>query len=198
MMGRWIARLRRSDSGFSLVELIIAMGISVMVLIIVGGLLTNSMRTQNSVRSSASATNLGQLIARSVEAGVRNASAVTVIVDTTAGTQLLLARTVSGGATPVWSCRAWYYTPAGGGAIYTTTTTPAAPITVPSGGPAGVWTLIGDGLTTVDAATAANVFSAPSGRVDLKFQVTNGSSSPVLVQTATYMRRAPTVSSPCF
>ncbi len=188
---------RRDDAGFSLIELIVALGISVMILVVVGGLMTNGLRVQNAVRDATSATNLGQLIARSVEAGVRNASAVTVVPGPDAGTQILLARTVSGGSTPIWSCQAWYYTPASGGAIYTTSTTPAAAITVPSGGPAGVWTLLGSGVTLVNAATT-DVFSAPSGRVDLKFQVTNGTGSAVLVQTTIYLRSSATESAPCF
>ncbi|MHB1234482.1 MAG: PulJ/GspJ family protein [Microbacteriaceae bacterium] len=197
-VGRRPRRDVGDDAGFSLIELIVSMGISVMILVVVGGLLTNGIRTEGSVRAAAAATNLGQLIAGSVEGGVRNASAVTVIPGTDAGSQLLLARTVSGGATPVWSCRAWYYTPATGGAIYTMSTTPAAQIPVPSGNPGPGWTLMGAGLAPVDAATSTTVFSAPSGRVDLKFQVSSGTRAPVLVQTTTYLRSSATESAPCF
>ncbi|WP_206750643.1 type II secretion system protein J [Cryobacterium sp. TMT2-10] len=194
-MGR---KLVVGESGLTLVELLVAMVLSVVILSIAGGLLLNAVRAQNAVQSATAATNLGQLIARSVEAGVRNASAVTVINDPLTGTQLLIARTAGRGSTNSWSCQAWFYTPANGGAVYTSRTTPPAAIMAPSGIPIAPWTLIGDRLSSVDAATSTNVFSAPSGRVDLKFVVTNGKRAPILVQSTVYLRKAPTVSSPCF
>jgi hypothetical protein len=98
------------------------------------------------------------------------------------------------------SCRAWYYSSASGGAMYTKTTTPAAPIAMPTGTPDSSWTLIGNGLQVqVDASPSALIFAAPNGtRVDLKFDVTNGTGNPVHIETTATIPNPTTVSAPCF
>lgn len=187
------------DHGFTLIELLIASGLSIIVLVIAGGIMIAGLRTQETARSVTDAANTAQQIVHSVQAGVKNASAITVAGGATAGTQLLLVRTVSSdpnSTTP--SCQAWYYTPANGGAVYTTKTTPAAAITVPTGGPQGVWTILGTGVTPADPITG-KVFNAPSGgRVELKFDVAAGSHPYVLINTMTYNSQSTAVSSPCF
>jgi hypothetical protein len=187
------------ENGFSLAELLIYMGLLVLVVTVAGGLLINGLKVQETTQSVTSAANTAQQIARSVEGGVRNASAATVISDVTAGTQLLIVRTI--GSDPnstAASCQAWYYTPLNGGAVYTKRTVPAALITLPSGGPQGAWSLLGKGVSPADPVTA-KVFNAPSGsRVDLKFSVTAGSHPYVLINTTTYTPQTTTVSSPCF
>ncbi|MEK6648162.1 MAG: prepilin-type N-terminal cleavage/methylation domain-containing protein [Actinomycetota bacterium] len=187
------------DRGFTLIELLIASTLSIIVLTIAGGILISGLRTQEMARTVTDATNTAQQIVRSIQAGVRNASAITVSSDAVAGTQLLLARTV--GSDPnstAASCQAWYYTPLNGGAVYTTRTTPASVISLPSGGPQGVWTILGTGVTPSDPNTG-KVFSAPSGgRVELKFDVAAGTHPYVLINTMTYTPQSTTVSAPCF
>lgn len=187
------------ERGFTLVELLIYVMLFLIVLVIGGGMLLNSLRADENTRSVTDAANTGQQIARSIGAGVRNATAVKVISDTTAGTQLLLARTI--GSDPnstAASCQAWYFTPSNGGAVYTTKKTPAAPITLPSAGPQGVWTLLGVGISPADPATG-KVFNAPSGsRVELKFNVAAGQHPYVLINATTYTPQTTTVSAPCF
>lgn len=193
------------DAGFSLVELLIYMGLLVLVVSVAGGLLITGLKTQETTQAVTTAATTAQQIARSVQAGVRNASAVTVTSDNPAwpaGAQLLAARTI--GTDPLStasSCQAWYFTGPGvdgSGAIYTKRTTPAAVITVPGGGPQGVWTLLGAGVRPADPVTA-RVFNAPSGsRVDLKFNVAAGTHPYVLINTTTYTPQIATVSTPCF
>lgn len=187
------------DRGFTLIELLVASGLSIIVLVIAGGIMIAGLRTQETARSVTDAANTAQQIVHSVQAGVKNASAITVTSGATAGTQLLLVRTVSSdpnSTTP--SCQAWYYTPTNGGAVYTTKTTPAAAITVPTGGPQGVWTILGTGVTPADPITG-KVFNAPSGgRVELKFDVAAGVHPYVLINTMTYNSQSTTVSTPCF
>lgn len=187
------------ERGFTLVELLIYMILFLIVLVIGGGMLLNSLRADENARSVTDAANTGQQIARSIGAGIRNSSAVTVISDTTAGTQLLLARTIASDPNSTTaSCQAWYFTPSNGGAVYTTKKTPAAPITLPSTGPQGVWTLLGVGISPADPATG-KVFNAPSGgRVELKFNVAAGKHPYVLINTTTYTPQTTTVSAPCF
>ena len=134
-----------------------------------------------------------------MQAGVRNASAITVTSNSISGTQLLLARTLGNDPNSTTaSCQAWYYTPLDGGAVYTTKTTPASTISLPSGGPQGFWMILGAGITPADPVTG-KVFNAPSGgRVELRFTVSAGAHPYVLINTMTYTPQSTTVSAPCF
>jgi type II secretory pathway pseudopilin PulG len=187
------------DCGFTLIEMLIASLLSIIVLAIAGGTLISGLRTQANTGNVTDAANTAQQIVRSVQAGVRNASAITVTSDVTAGTQLLMVRTL--GTDPnstIASCQAWYYTPVNGGAVYTTRTTPASVITLPSGGPQKLWTILGAGITPADPVTG-KVFNAPSGsRVELKFDVAARAHPYVLINTMTYTSQSATVSAPCF
>ena len=187
------------NRGFTLIELLVASTLSIIVLAIAGGILISGLRTQETARTVTDAATTAQQIVRSIQAGVRNASAITVTSDPIAGTQLLLARTIgSDPKSTAASCQAWYYTPAGSGAVYTTRTTPASVIALPSGGPQGVWTILGSGVTPSDPATA-KVFNAPSGgRVELKFDVAAGAHPYVMINTMTYTPQSMSVSAPCF
>lgn len=187
------------DGGFTLIEMLVASALSIILLTIAGGILINGLRTQEMARTVTDATNTAHQIVRSVQAGVRNASAITISSDAASGTQLLLARTI--GPDPnstAASCQAWFYTPLNGGTVYTTRTTPASAITLPSGGPQGAWTILGSGVSPADPATG-KVFNAPSGgRVELRFDVAAGAHPYVLIDTMTYTPQSATVSAPCF
>lgn len=187
------------ESGFTLVELLVTATLSIIVMSIAGGFLINGLRTQEMSSTVTDAANTAQQIVRSVQAGVKNASALTVTSDSVAGTQLLIARTISTNpSSTAASCQAWYYTPLKGGTVYTMRTTPAAPISLPSGGPEGLWMTLGTGISPADPTTG-KVFNAPSGgRVELKFDVAAGKHPYVLINTMTYSSQSMTVSSPCF
>lgn len=190
--------MERGERGFTLVELLISLLLTLIVLLIAGGVLVSGLTTQQTVKSVTNAATVAQQIVRSVQSGVRNASAVTVISNTTAGTQLLIARVIgSDPASTAASCQAWYYTPANGGAVYTMRTTPASVITLPGAGPQGTWALLGVGVSPI--AATGNVFTAPAGsRVDLTFNVAADSHPYVKITTTTYTPQTATVSSPCF
>lgn len=189
----------RGERGFTLVELMISSGLTIIVLTITGGILISGLKTQEIARSVTDAANTAQQIVHSVQSGVKNASAITVTSNMTTGTQLLLVRTVSSDPNSTApSCQAWYYTPSNGGAVYTKKTTPAAAITLPTGGPQGIWTILGTGVSPADPTTG-KVFNAPNGgRVELKFDVAAGSHPYVLINTMTYNSQSTSVSSPCF
>jgi prepilin-type N-terminal cleavage/methylation domain-containing protein len=186
------------DGGFTLVELLISLALTLIVVAVAGGILISGLKSQQTVKSVTNAANVAQQIAQSVQAGVRNASAVTVVSDTTTGTQLLFARVIgSDAASTAASCQAWYYTPAGGGAVYTMKTTPASTIALPASGPQGVWALLGTGVSP-NVATG-RVFTSPAGsRVDLSYNVAADSQPYVKITTTTYTPQLQTVSSPCF
>lgn len=197
-----------AEAGLTLVELLIAATLSLVVLAILGGLFLSAAQTQSSVRSSTQASDLGQLIARSVSQGVSNATALQVQTDSATGAQLMVARIYgmdpavdpTQGSTAGSSCQAWFYSPLAGGAVYTKRTTPAAAIAMPTGTPDASWALIGNGLEVqVGAAPSALIFSTPSGtRVDLKFDVLNGKDNPVHIETTATIPNPTTESAPCF
>jgi prepilin-type N-terminal cleavage/methylation domain-containing protein len=186
------------QKGFTLIELLVATTVSLIALAIAGGILISGLRTQETAVTVTDAANTAQQIVRSVQSGVRNASAVSVS-SPSVGSQLLLARSIGSdpnSTTP--SCQAWYYTSTNGGSVYTTKTTPASLITLPAGGPQGVWSFLGTGVSPSDPVTG-KVFNAPSGgRVELRFDVAAGTHPYVLVNTMTYTPQAATVSAPCF
>jgi type II secretory pathway pseudopilin PulG len=190
---------RDNERGFTLVELLISSVLTIIVLVIAGGILISGLRTQEIARSVTDASNTAQQIVRSVQAGVKNATAITVTSNASTGTQLLLVRTVSSDPNSTDpSCQAWYYTPANGGAVYTKKTSPASAITLPVGGPQGVWTILGAGVSPADPITG-KVFNAPNGgRVELKFDVAAGTHPYVLINTMTYNSQSNSVSAPCF
>ncbi|TFD52049.1 hypothetical protein E3T55_07110 [Cryobacterium frigoriphilum] len=181
----------RVEAGFSLVELLIYMLFAVVILSIVGGMLISSLRIERDVRSASTATNMGQLISRSVQVGVRNASFVSLqdIDDT----QLLLART-AGSATPVvWACQAWYFTPDDGGAVYTKRMSPAALIAPPTSAALSSWIKLGDGVSP----TGTPVFGGVDGRITLALTIDAGESLPVGINSTATMRTLATRSDPC-
>jgi len=199
LISRKDAPLEKEDSGFTLAELLITSALSLVVLVIAGSILLAGLRAQESTRSVTDAANTAQQIVRSIEAGIKNASAISVTSNATTGTQLLMTRTISTDPnSTASSCQDWYYSPASGGTVYTTRTTPAAPIPIPSAGPAGIWTLLGTGVLPADVATG-KVFNAPSGdRVELRFSVSAGSHPYVLINTMNYRTQSTTLSLPCF
>jgi hypothetical protein len=171
--------------------------LAIVILAIAGGLLVSGLRTQETATKVTDATTTAQQIALSVQAGTRNASALSLTVGGDAGSQLLLARVVGSGSSSTDStCRAWYYTPQDGGEVYTTTSSEA--IGVPSGPPLGGWTLLGTGVSPADPATGF-VFGAPGNvRVELTFRVAAAAHPYVLIKTTTYPQQSMTVSAPCF
>lgn len=197
----------QAESGFTLIELIVASALTILVLVAVGGLLISSNKAQAGTKAATASATLGQLVSRSVTQGVANATAVTVTTDSVSGAQLLQARVYSmtAASDPTQAsasvgCAAWYYNPAGGGAIYVKKVFPAAAITMPTGTPDSTWELIGSGLgANVSAAQASTVFATPNGtRVDLKFDVVNGSQKAVHMETTVHIPNTTPVSAPCF
>ena len=182
---------RPLDSGYTLIELLVYMSFTVVVLTIIGGMLISSVGTGRDVRSTTEATNLGQLISRSVQSGVRNASQVSL--QSIDDTQFLVARTADGAASVVWSCQAWFYTPADGGSLYTKRTSPASLITAPVSGDLGSWIKLGDGVSTTGAA----VFGGVNDRITVALTLDAGAQKPVVVNTTVTPRTLATIGEPC-
>ena len=69
---------RSGTRGFTLIELIVYVAILGIVLVIVGALLTNALRTQSTVQSASEATSSGQLVLTSIDTAIRNGSGLEV------------------------------------------------------------------------------------------------------------------------
>lgn len=181
----------RSESGLTLIELMIYSMLSIVVLIIVGGFLVNSLRTEDMVLDSTEASTAGQLVADSVGRGVRNASAIEQTEPWTDAV-LLTARTTSSAAD--WVCRAWSYYD---GEIRTRTSAGAIP--TPTEADLEGWTLLSEGISPV---AGAPVFELSDRRVDITFESNTGTGKPVLFSTSALSRQpVPATgveSSPCF
>ncbi len=198
----WYLHSDSSESGVTLVELLMYAMLSSIVLFVAGGMLIAGVKTQENSRMVTDASAGAQQIVHSIGTGVANATAVSLANGTVAGSQLLMVRTIgSDPATTVYACQAWYFTPLNAGAIYTMQRTPAAPITLQtSGGPeGGIWTLMASG---VSAGTSGKVFGPPlvahTHTVILDFLVSAGSHPSVLINTTLYTPQSAVVGSPCF
>jgi type II secretory pathway pseudopilin PulG len=183
----------RSERGFTLIELIIYSMLSIVVLLIVGGFLINSLRAENTVRAATEATTSGQLVSQSVGRGIRNASAIQRTEPWTDAV-LLTARTSNSAAAAGWVCQAWAYS---AGQIRTKTSTTAIP--TPTASTVKTWTLLSDGVAPVPGTP---VFAVTDRSVDLAFESATGTGKPVLIQTSALSRQpVPATgveSAPCF
>jgi type II secretory pathway pseudopilin PulG len=191
------AENKLAEAGFTLVELIIYISLSVLILSLVGGFLLNGVRAERDVVSTAQAANTAQLIAESIKRDVRNATEVRVNDDN----NLLTVRTIGMGATLDSSCRAWYFnvgTTDATAAIYTIDTgdTPIG-MTVPTD--LKLWSIQGQGIIQINPADSPgfiDVFAFSDPSVALSFAV--GGETPVVVSTSVTPRAIPDNEGTCF
>jgi len=182
-----------SERGFTLVELLVYGMLLVLVLAIVGSMLASMSTTSKAVNSVTAASTAAQLVADSVERGIRNSS--DFHLTTPAGTdQLLVARTAQAGATVTWLCAAWYYSPAAGGTIRYTTSTTAIPA-IPTAANLANWTLLDTGVAP---ASGTSVFSANGAALTIAFNGLAGSNSPVAISSSAVSRAGSTGVPACY
>jgi prepilin-type N-terminal cleavage/methylation domain len=211
--------MERDESGFTLIELMIASLIGVLVLVTAGSILTSMLKAQNQVGDLTAAATAGQLVSRSVEEGVRNAGgpvgatdpvqAVGIkaepVADSTTMSQLLRARVATGteAGTVTWQCEAWYYD----GTTHTVSwATSSAEINSPGGftwtdashtgivpitAQAGVnWAMLADNITL--PADATQFFGSGNNQVRLDFEVSNSHVNLVLIPNTVVQRKLAT------
>ncbi|TFB73661.1 hypothetical protein E3O06_07455 [Cryobacterium glaciale] len=201
---------RRSESGYTLVELLIYSSLLVLVLTVAGGMLLNTLTSEQKVLDSANANTVSQLISSSVHSGVRNATALKITDSADTDDQLLVVTAVSSDPAATAAarvCQAWYYTEQNGGAMYYQRGT--APIVAPTADALAHemtgWTLLGSGLsaTEVSAGVTQPLFHASSAgnpSITLNFAINaDGDSSPALISTTVTSRQsAASNGAPCF
>jgi prepilin-type N-terminal cleavage/methylation domain-containing protein len=171
----------RGDDGLTLIELLITVALFTMVLAVTGTMLVTSLKVQSGVDSLGTASNGAQLVARSLQRGIGNASAFKAEGPTVDG-QLLRARvavpTTSGA--PTWKCVAWYYS-ATAKTIRTTSST-AGMVAVPTTTTLATWSLLATRAQVASGAT--QVFTGAGTQLQLRLAVGAGTAAgPVLVAT---------------
>lgn len=178
------------ESGMSLVELLVYSTLAIVVLTLVGSVLTAALKAENQVRSLSSTASLGQLVSRSVEEGVRNASSILAEVEDANG-QLLRARVAVGSTAGdvEWQCQAWYYAPSTTSFYWATdeSGTIAAPTSLDDLAESP-WILLGDGIHR--AAGADAFFGSDGSQVILRFKVSSDDVDLVLIPN-TVVKRLP-------
>ena len=183
-----------SDAGISMAELLIYCLLLGGVMTMVGSLLINSLRTQDTVTSVVDATTAAQLGARSVEQGIRNSSTFKLTTVNTSD-QLLLARVSKSDGS--WTCQAWYYSNANDSLRFTQSTS-IIPATAWSTTGLANWTLLVEGVKPpASAAATAPIFATSGASVTINFRVDAGD-NPNATISSSASRRLSQGSTQCF
>ncbi len=183
-----IARLRRDDSGFSLVELLVSMTLFAVVLTIVGNVIVSALTADRTVRELTGSTTGGQLVVNVVEETVRNSTAILVTTDVDGVSTFATVRTTAGGAA---RCHAFFFD-SEAGAIFERTS--ATAIAAPTPGAVGSeWSRISEGIVPLDdgSGTPTPVFAADGTRgLAVNFTV-DGASGPASLFVTAVTGRGP-------
>lgn len=176
MIHRHAASSSSRDSGFTLIELIAAVGIFSVIFVVIGSIFISLIRTQQTVQNTTSSASSAQVAATTVEVGIRNS--MNFALTNVGADQLLVARTASSGAVLEWRCQAWYYS-AAEDSIRTRSTDGAA-IAAPTAAQLEDWTLLASGITPRNPAT---VFTKGGGELVLSFDAAIDDAPPVAVES---------------
>lgn len=163
----------RSDAGMSLVELLIVSMLGVILVAGVSALFVSGWRAEAATRDRDAATGAANLIASSIQAGIRNSSAFTVTTVQISGetSDVLRASVLVDSAAWAWQCRAWALTP-GGDLLYSTTIRPDGSYTG--------WTELAEVSSRqvhVAGTIAGHPFADRNPRLELGLTVTVGDSA---------------------
>jgi Tfp pilus assembly protein PilW len=181
---------KTSETGLTLIELLIYTILGSIVLVMVGGILIQSLQVQKTVGNTNSAASSGQLVAASVERGVRTST--TVAWSSSASGELLVARTNNSVGTVSCGYDAWYWANAGTGAIYYNTS--ASAITEPSSGQLATWTKLATGI---QKSGTTLIFTVAGQQVAVRFNVAVGTDTPLPIKTTAVSNGTTLESSQC-
>jgi prepilin-type N-terminal cleavage/methylation domain-containing protein len=190
-MQRITRRLRDEQSGFTLIELVVASMLTVVIAVVIGNILITTLGSEKTVRTTTQATSAGQLVAQSIDKGVRNAVWISPLPYATGGDYFLTVRTADGKKDVTYTCQAWYITAAGSAYVRSSD----SPILKPTGGNVTGWTLL---TTGIERSGAQHILdSSLAGQVDIHFEVDAGDAPNVLISTSALSRQNTTGTSPC-
>jgi type II secretory pathway pseudopilin PulG len=192
---RELRPLRRDESGVSLPELLIYVLVLGIVLGIVGSIMSTTQSVESRVRASTQAATSAQLAANSVESGIRNSRAFSVV--NIGENQLLIARTIDGGQPVTWSCTTWYFDKAAGSLRYTISdpVTPSS-LSAPTAAQLKTWTLLTDGIRPTGMTKPFTVVG--TDQLDIEFEAVVSGRASTVISTSAASRAAKWESAPCF
>lgn len=183
--------VQRSDSGLTLVELMISGLILSVVLIAIGSITVGILAAQQTVAAVTQTTTAAQASANLIATGVRNASDVRLTTPT--GTdQLLIVRTAGSGSSLTWTCRAWYYS-SSTGTIRSTSS--SSRITAPTTQQLATWKLV---VSDVAPKTGTAIFSTATDGIKLSYNVRVDDDAPVSIDTTAIKRTGVAEVGTCF
>lgn len=179
------------EDGLGLVELLIYTALTLIILSAVGGVVVSMVSVQNQVMGSANSAEQAQLISRSINAGVRNSTAVDLQV-VNVSDQILRVRTASAANTAVWSCQAWYFNAADQSLRMKTS---VSSIATPSQEQLATWTLLASGVAPVQGST---IFLLNGVKLSIIFSERVANETPIIIRTSVSQRGGVRISAPCF
>lgn len=186
-------RLIKNDEGFTLSELAVYGALLGIVLTTAAGILISGSIAERTVRVAVGASTESQLVADSIETGVRNSSGYALSAPS-AGTQLLRARVAQGTTGVVWNCAAWYYTPnLSNGSIWYKASSSA--ILNPTTGNIATWTMLADDVKPENGTT---VFSIGANQLSFAFHTEAGTDPAVGISSSATSRASVWETLPCF
>lgn len=184
-----LIRNRPSDAdGFTLAELIIYCMLLGLVMTVVGGLFTSTLRAERTVRNVAQAASAAQLGARSIESGVRNATAHSLPLQA-GNNQLLLARTAGQATALTWTCTAWYFSYSASGAGTIRYRESSTAIAAPTAAQLATWTLL---VENVAPSAGTKIFGGSGTTLTVDYKVSAGQGRPPALVDTSVLRRVPT------
>jgi hypothetical protein len=184
-------RGRTGEAGMGLIELLIYSALLVTVMLAVGGMLISLLTTQRNVVNAADTASASQLVAESLQSGIRNSTAVK-LDSIGASDQLLLARSASSESSVSWVCLAWYYSAQTGQVrTFRSSSAIASPTAVDLAG----WTLLAQG---VSPTFGSGIFSLTGTRLSVAFKHRISNEAASSIQTSVSTRGGPWGSAPCF
>ncbi|QEO09226.1 PulJ/GspJ family protein [Protaetiibacter larvae] len=191
----------REDRGVTMAEMLVVMLITTMILLAVGSMYIGTLRVEQTVVALSGSTNGAQLVARSIDDGVRNGVELRPIATGTDGGQLLVVCTAGAQAAISYKWQAWYYSPTGDGELRTKSFTTGLPPVVPDAAALETWTLL---LTNIEPRGAANtVFTLDASddtKVTTQFSTFGDDTDSATIDFATHLAPHPTYapgSEPC-
>ena len=188
-----IARRLRSaasrDEGLSMAELLVYSVLLGGVLLLVGSLLINSLRTERTVTTVVDATTAAQLATRSIDGAIRNSSGF-VLTPVAPSDQVLLARVSNEDG--VYRCVAWYYSDSEGTIRTTSSATKILPVSWSTADKRKSWTLLAEGVQPAAGKASTDPILAVSGvtssMVKLDFRVLAGDNPPATISSSVAVR----------
>lgn len=198
------ARLRRAigdDRGITLAEMIVVMLVTSIILITVGSMYISTLHVEKTVVALSDTTNSAQLVARSIDEGIRNGVQIRPLASGGDGGQLLVTCTAGGAAAITYTWQAWYYSPTGDGTLRTRSFASGLPPVVPDAATLQTWTLL---LTNIEPRGAAGtVFTLDPGddtKVTTQFSTFGDDTDSTTIDFVTHLAPHPTYapgSEPC-